>query len=61
MKYEVSIKKSTFATATVEADSVDEALKLAEDLSIGDLDFEDNEDEVLAIWEEGGSEPVWTA
>jgi len=61
MKYEVSIKKSTFATAVVEADSVDEALKLAEDLSIGDLDFEDNEDEVLAIWEEGGSEPVWTA
>jgi hypothetical protein len=61
MKYEVSVKKSTFATAIVEAESVEEALELAGDLSIGELDFEDSEDEVIAIWEKGESKPVWTA
>jgi hypothetical protein len=61
MIYEVSVKKSTFATARVEANSLEEALDLAEDLSVGELEFEDTVDEVIAIWEEGGSEPVWTA
>ena len=61
MFYDVSVKRSTFSTARIEADSLEEALGLADDLSIGELEFEDAVDEVVAIWEAGGSVPVWTA
>jgi hypothetical protein len=61
MFYDVGVKRSTFSTARIEADSLEEALERADDLSIGELEFEDAEDEVVAIWEAGGSVPVWTA